>query len=158
MAEQTCKHKFQLTCKSKIFGIKSCEMRLETGELLTYMPIPDGVRFCFGTIQRFYESEEGQKIIQERLGRQMKVSKTTVRNYEIYDCAKWQSTIGETLMFRQSLGVKNRGLDKCFACGYKFGSEEKPYLGLIKNHSNQFICRECAMKVNPERVRYSEEN
>lgn len=61
MAEQTCKHKFQLTCKSKIFGIKSCEMRLETGKLLTYMPIPDGVRFCFGTIQRFYESEEGQK-------------------------------------------------------------------------------------------------
>lgn len=53
----------------------------------------------------------------------MKISKTTVRNYEIYDCAKWQSTIGETLMFRQSLGVKNRGLDKCFACGYKFGSE-----------------------------------
>ena len=68
------------------------------------------------------------------------------------------NAIGETLMFRQSLGVKNRGLDKCFACGYKFGSEEKPYLGLIKNHSNQFICRECAMKVNPERVRYSEEN
>lgn len=28
----------------------------------------------------------------------MKISKTTVRNYEIYDCAKWQSTIGETLM------------------------------------------------------------
>ena len=65
MAEQTCKHKFQLTCKSKIFGIKSCEMRLETGELLTYMPIPDGVRFCFGTIQRFYESEDGQKIISD---------------------------------------------------------------------------------------------
>ena len=52
------KYKFQLTCKSKIFGIKTCEMRLETGELLTYMPIPDGVRFCFGTIKRFYESEE----------------------------------------------------------------------------------------------------
>lgn len=68
MAEQTCKHKFQLTCKSKMFGIKSCEMLLETGELLTYMPVPDGVRFCFGTIQRFYESEEGQKIIVERLG------------------------------------------------------------------------------------------
>lgn len=61
MAEQTCKHKFQLTCKSKIFGIKSCEMRLETGELLTYMPVPDGMRFCFGTIQRFYESEEGSE-------------------------------------------------------------------------------------------------
>ena len=63
MAEQ--KYKFQLTCKSKIFGIKTCEMRLETGELLTYMPIPDGVRFCFGTIKRFYESEEGQKIIKK---------------------------------------------------------------------------------------------
>lgn len=88
----------------------------------------------------------------------MKISKTTVRNYEIYDCAKWQSTIGETLMFRQQHGIKNRGLDKCFACGYEFDSEEEPYLGLIKNHSNQFICRECAMKVNPERVRYSEEN
>lgn len=35
-------YKFQLTCKSKMFGIKSCEMRLETGE--------------------------GQKIIVERLG------------------------------------------------------------------------------------------
>lgn len=58
----------------------------------------------------------------------MKISKTTVRNYEIYDCAKWQSTIGETLMFRQQHGIKNRGLDKCFACGYKFDSEEKPYL------------------------------
>lgn len=33
----------------------------------------------------------------------MKISKTTVRNYEIYDCAKWQSTIGETLMFRKIL-------------------------------------------------------
>ena len=60
------KYKFQLTCKSKIFGIKTCEMRLETGELLTYMPIPDGVRFCFGTIKRFYESEEGQKIIKQK--------------------------------------------------------------------------------------------
>ena len=65
MAEQ--KYKFQLTCKSKIFGIKTCEMRLETGELLTYMPVPDGVRFCFGTIKRFYESEEGQKIIKKRM-------------------------------------------------------------------------------------------
>lgn len=58
----------------------------------------------------------------------MKISKTTVRNYEIYDCAKWQNTIGETLMFRQQHGIKNRGLDKCFACGYKFGSEENHIL------------------------------
>lgn len=57
------KYKFQVTCKSKILGIKTCEMRLETGGLLTYMPIPDGVRFCFSTIKRFYE----QKIIKKRM-------------------------------------------------------------------------------------------
>ena len=66
-ANQNRKYKFKLICKSEMFGIKSCEMRLETGEMLTYMPVPDGVRFCFGTIQRFYESEEGQKIIEEKL-------------------------------------------------------------------------------------------
>ena len=37
----------------------------------------------------------------------MKISKTTVRNYEIYDCAKWQSTIGETLMFRQRADINS---------------------------------------------------
>ena len=58
----------------------------------------------------------------------MKVSKTTIRNYEIYDCAKWRSTIGETLMFRQQHGIKKRGLPmeveeihvdeyRCPACG-----------------------------------------
>lgn len=68
MAKTNCEYLFQITCKSKIFGIKTCEMRLETGELLTYMPIPEGVRFCFGSIERFYKSKEGQKIIGERLG------------------------------------------------------------------------------------------
>lgn len=42
-------------------------MRLDTGELLTYMPVPDGVRFCFSSIKSFYESEEGQKIIRSRV-------------------------------------------------------------------------------------------
>ena len=56
----------------------------------------------------------------------MKITKTTVREYEICDCAKWRQTIGETLAFRESRGIKNRGLDKCFVCGYKFGNEEYP--------------------------------
>lgn len=83
----------------------------------------------------------------------MKITKTTVREYEICDCTKWRPTIGETLAFRESRGIKNRGLDKCFVCGYKFGNEEYPYLALIKNYKNQFICEKCAEKVNPDRVR-----
>ena len=83
----------------------------------------------------------------------MKITKTIVREYEICDFAKWSQTIGETLTFRESRGIKNRGLDKCFACGYKFENEEYPYLALIKNYKNQFICEKCAEKVNPDRVR-----
>lgn len=84
MAEQ--KYKFQLTCKSKIFGIKTCEMRLETGELLTYMPVPDGVRFCFGTIKRFYESEEGQKIIKKRMANRYRRKHHLHRNRPVATC------------------------------------------------------------------------
>ena len=42
-------------------------MRLETGELLTYMPVPYGVRFDFSSIKRFYESEDGQMLIRSRM-------------------------------------------------------------------------------------------
>ena len=129
MAEQ--KYKFQLTCKSKIFGIKTCEMRLETGEAKRDRRLS----------RKGWQTDK------------MKITKTTVREYEICDCAKWRQTIGETLAFRESHGIKNRGLDKCFVCGYKFGNEEYPYLALIKNYKNQFICEKCAEKVNPDRVR-----
>lgn len=87
----------------------------------------------------------------------MEVTKTIVRKYDVYDCAKWEVTIGETLSFREEHGIRNRGLDKCFICGYKFAHNEKPFLGFIKNHANQFICAKCAEKVNPDRVR-SENN
>lgn len=82
----------------------------------------------------------------------MEVVKTTVRKFDVYDCVKWGTTVGDTLSFRDEHGIKNRGLDKCFICGYKFPPDEFPYLGLIKNHANQFICRNCAEKVNPERI------
>lgn len=65
--ETDCKYPFFISCKSKINGFKSCEMDLEDGTKLTYMPIPDGVRYCFGSITRFYKSDEGQKLIEERL-------------------------------------------------------------------------------------------
>lgn len=61
------RYQFKITCKSKMFGARTCEIRLETGELLTYMPVPYGVRFCFGSIKRFYESEDGQMLIQNRM-------------------------------------------------------------------------------------------
>lgn len=82
----------------------------------------------------------------------MKITKTTIKTYEIYDCAKWEMSIGETIVRREKVGMKTRGYDKCFACGHKFKSDDFPYLGLIRNHSNEFICTDCARKVNPERI------
>jgi hypothetical protein len=65
--EKDCKHPFFIACKSKINGFKSCEIDLEDGTTLTYMPIPNDVRFCFGSITRYYKTEEGQRLISERL-------------------------------------------------------------------------------------------
>ena len=152
MAEQ--KYKFQLTCKSKIFGIKTCEMRLETGECLPICLSRTALDFVLARLNDSMKAKRDRRL--SRKGWQtdkMKITKTTVREYEICDCAKWRQTIGETLAFRESRGIKNRGLDKCFVCGYKFGNEEYPYLALIKNYKNQFICEKCAEKVNPDRVR-----
>ena len=42
-------------------------MDLEDGTKLSYMPIPDDVRYCFASFTRFYKSDEGQKLIAERL-------------------------------------------------------------------------------------------
>lgn len=64
---ETGRYRFKITCKSKMFGTSTCEMRLETGELLTYMPVPYGVRFDFSSIKRFYESEDGQMLIRSRM-------------------------------------------------------------------------------------------
>lgn len=77
----------------------------------------------------------------------MKIIKTTTKTYEIYDCAKWEMSVGETIVRREKVGMKTRGYDKCFACGYKFQADDFPYLGLIRNHSNEFICTDCARRV-----------
>ena len=57
--ETDCEIPFSVSCKSKINGIKTCEIDLEDGYTHTYMPIPDDVRFCFSSITRFYKTEEG---------------------------------------------------------------------------------------------------
>lgn len=80
----------------------------------------------------------------------MKITRTTTKTYEIYDCTKWDSTVGETIKHREEVGLKNRGLDKCFACGKKFKGSDFPYLGLVRNHKNVFLCEKCAEEVKKE--------
>lgn len=65
--ETDCKYPFFISCKAKIMGVKSCEIRLENGRLLTYMPIPSEVRFTFPSITRFYKTEEGQRLIKNEM-------------------------------------------------------------------------------------------
>lgn len=81
----------------------------------------------------------------------MKITKTTTKTYEIYDCAKWQMTIGDTIFHREKVGLKSRGFDKCFCCQKKFYADYIPYLALVRGHTNQFICDECAEIVNAEK-------
>ena len=65
--EKDCKYPFMVTCKFKMYGTRGCEIRLESGENLSYMPVPSDVRLSFASITRFYKSDEGQKIIEEQL-------------------------------------------------------------------------------------------
>ena len=65
--EKNCKYPFLISCKAKMYGYRVCEIDLEDGTKLTYMPIPDEVRYCFASITRFYKSDEGQKLIEEEL-------------------------------------------------------------------------------------------
>lgn len=77
----------------------------------------------------------------------MKIIKTTTKTYEIYDCVKWEFSVGETITIREKVGMKNKGLDKCFCCGTKFASKDIPYLALIRNHTNAFICEACSNEI-----------
>ena len=62
-----CKFPFMITCKFEMHGIRGCEIRLESGEYLFYMPVPSDVKFSFASITRFYKSDEGQKLIEDQL-------------------------------------------------------------------------------------------
>jgi hypothetical protein len=67
--EKNCNYPFIITCKFKMYGMRGCEMDLESGEKLSYMPVPEHVRLSFTSITRFYKSDEGQKIISDELAR-----------------------------------------------------------------------------------------
>lgn len=65
--ETDCEIPFAVSCKIKINGTKLCEIDLEDGYTLTYMPVPDDIRFCFSSIIKFYKTDEGQKLIKDKL-------------------------------------------------------------------------------------------
>lgn len=64
---EDCKYPFKVTCKFKMYGMRGCEIDLKSGRSLTYMPIPEGVRYSFTSIEQFYKTSDGQKLIEERL-------------------------------------------------------------------------------------------
>ena len=79
----------------------------------------------------------------------MKITKTSVKSYDIYDAIEWEFTFGETMETRKkAFGNKNdKYLEKCFICGHKFQESEIPWLGFVKNDKNVFLCKECGKKV-----------
>lgn len=79
----------------------------------------------------------------------MIITKTTTRKYDIYDCAKWQMTVGNTISSREKMGMSTA--NQCFACKRIFNYDDYPYLALVKNHKNVFVCEECAKKVLEEK-------
>ena len=82
----------------------------------------------------------------------MKITKTIKYTYNLYDCAKWGMTATETIQKRKEASIPVKGLDRCFVCKKKFEIDEYPYLALIEKHNNEFICKDCARKVNKDRV------
>lgn len=79
----------------------------------------------------------------------MKIARTYTKTYDIYKSYKWYTTFGETMITREKIykDTHNKGLDKCFVCGYKFKDNDTPWLSLVKNHKNVFLCETCAKQV-----------
>lgn len=81
----------------------------------------------------------------------MIITKITTRKYDLYVCAKWQMTVGNTIAGRKRLHMSTKGLDHCFACNKTFDYKDYPYLALVKNHRNVFVCEDCAKKILEEK-------
>lgn len=81
----------------------------------------------------------------------MIINKTTTRKYDIYDCAKWKMTVGNTISSREKMGMSTKGLNQCFVCKKNLNYDEYPYLALVKNSKNVFVCEECAKKILEEK-------
>lgn len=79
----------------------------------------------------------------------MQITKTFSKTYDIYYAASWQFTYRETMESRKKIygSEHDTALKKCFMCGYEFKDEDIPWLGLVKNHKNVFLCKCCGKKV-----------
>lgn len=51
---------------------------------------------------------------------------------------------------RYDICIKTKGLNECFVCKKNFNYDEYPFLELVRNHNNVFICKECAKKILEE--------
>lgn len=80
----------------------------------------------------------------------MKITKTIVRTFDIYNCVKWNYSVGDTIAVRDKNKIKSNHLLKCFICNHEFNSDEFPYLAFVSNYKNQFICETCANMVIKE--------
>ena len=78
-----------------------------------------------------------------------KITRTYTKTYDCYEAVKWGYTFGDTMESRNKTFGKNhdKGLEKCFMCGYKFKDRDIPWLGFVKNHKNVFLCEDCGKAV-----------
>lgn len=79
----------------------------------------------------------------------MKITRTFSKTYDIYDAAPWNFTYQDTMESRRKIfgTEQDNALKKCFMCGCEFKDEDIPWLGLVKNYKNVFLCECCGKKV-----------
>lgn len=56
---------FKLEAICRYGNMKYCELLLKDGMRLTYVPIPENIRYALKSIDRFLKTEDGQKQIED---------------------------------------------------------------------------------------------
>jgi hypothetical protein len=80
----------------------------------------------------------------------MRITKITKKNYEVTECGKLSTTFGRFCEIREKMEAPYGRYKKCFICNKEFKNDDIPYLAIIKNEHNSFICEECSKKVISE--------
>lgn len=63
--ETDCRIPFQIEWLFRRGSIKSCGLLLQSGQTISYFPIPDGIRYGFAPIIRYLKSDIGQSEIEK---------------------------------------------------------------------------------------------
>ena len=89
----------------------------------------------------------------------VKIKKIYTKTYDCYEAVKWEETFGETIETRNRVLGENydKFLEKCFMCDYKFKYNDIPWLGLVKNHKNVFLCETCGKIIHEKTMHLTEE-